>query len=99
MPGNFRPPLIPSIKNAPRRNPNRSHAPPELVQILRALALARLNQIDAARAALAEADELLKSKPIKEGDPVPGGYLRLATEVLRREAAESIRGPSGANPR
>ena len=64
------------------------------MQILRALALARLNQIDAARAALAEAGELLKSKPIKEGEPVPGGYLRLAAEVLRREAAGLIREPS-----
>jgi WD40 repeat protein/serine/threonine protein kinase/tetratricopeptide (TPR) repeat protein len=97
--GQFQAALDSFDKERAQKKPKSEPCLPELLQILRALALARLNQIDAARAALAEADELLKSKPIKEGDPVPGGYLRLATEVLRREAAESIRGPSGANPR
>jgi WD40 repeat protein/serine/threonine protein kinase len=97
--GQFQAALDSFDKERAQKKPKSEPCTPELVQILRALALARLNQLDAARAALAEAGELLKSKPIKEGAPVPGGYLRLAAEVFRREAAESIRRRSGANPR
>jgi tetratricopeptide (TPR) repeat protein len=85
-------------KERTQKKPKSEPCPPELVKILRALALVRLNQVDAACESLAEAGELLKSKPIKEGEPVPGGYLRLAAEVLHREAAESIRGRLSANP-
>jgi WD40 repeat protein/serine/threonine protein kinase len=69
-----------------QKKPKSEPCPPELVQILRALALIRLNQLEAARTALADADQLLNAQPIIEGEPVSGGYLHLTAKLLKREA-------------
>jgi WD40 repeat protein/serine/threonine protein kinase len=86
-------------KERSQKKPSSEPCPPELIQVLRSLALARLDQIEASRTALAEADELLIAKPIKEGQPVPGGHMRLMAEVLRREADGLIRGHSSGKPK